>query len=325
MRLSLVPRMLATTRPPDVALLHTSMPRGGRVSLGIEVNILPAVIEEVRRRGGLVIAQLNRNMPYTFGDGEIDVCDVDLGLEVDAPIPTGAPSVVDDVAEAIGARAAGAATDGCTIQVGIGRIPDAVLRKLTERRGIGVWSELISDGIMRLERAGALDVSRPITSTFVVGSAELYAWVDANPRLVLRRTERVNHPASIAAQPAMLSINAAMQVDLSAQSNASFADGRIFSGFGGQPDFVAGALHSSGGQAIIVLPAWHPRSAASTIVARLTSPVTSFQHTEVVTEHGSARLFGRSQREQAQALIEEAADPSAREELRDAARRLSLA
>ena len=325
MRLSLLPTMLSTIRPPDVVLVHTSTPRDGRVSLGIEVDILPAAIDAVRRRGGLVIAQLNRHMPYTFGDGEVDVADVDLGLEVDGPIPTGDFWAADDVADAIGARAARAATDGCTIQVGIGRTPDAVLDQLTRRRDIGVWSELISDGVMRLERAGALDTTRPITTTFLVGSTELYDWADANPRLALRRTEHVNHPASIAAQPAMLSINAAMQVDLSAQANASFVRGRIFSGFGGQPDFVAGALHSPGGQAIIVLPSWHRGTAASTIVARLDPPVTSFQHTEVVTEHGSARIFGRTQYEQAGALIEEAADPRARDELWDAARQLSLA
>ena len=328
MRLSLMPTMFSSTRPPDVALVHTSTPRGGRVSLGIEVDILPAAIEAVRRRRGLVVAQLNRRMPYTYGDGEIDLDDVDLGLEVDGPVPTGGPPIagdVDDVADAIGDRAAGAATDGCTIQVGIGRTPDAVLSQLTRRRDIGVWSELISDGILRLERAGALDASRPITATFLVGSTDLYDWADANPRLALRRTEQVNHPASIAAQPGMLSINAAMQVDLSAQANASFARGRIYSGFGGQPDFVAGALHSPGGQAIIVLPAWHRGTATSTIVARLASPVTSFQHTEIVTEHGSARIFGRTQLEQARALIEEAADPRAREGLWDAARQLSLA
>lgn len=326
MRLSLMPRMFSTTHPPDVVLVHTSTPRRGRVSLGIEVDILPAAIEAVRRRGGLVVAQVNRHMPYAYGDGEIDVDDVDLGLEVDGPVPTGnsIARVQDDVADSIGARAATAATDGCTLQVGIGRTPNAVLSHLTHRRDLGVWSELISDGILRLERAGALDAMRPITATFLVGSTELYDWANENPRLVLRRTEHVNNPASIASQPAMLSINAAMQVDLSAQANASFAGGRIYSGFGGQPDFVAGALHSAGGQAIIVLPAWHRASDASTIVASLTSPVTSFQHTGVVTEHGSARIFGRSQREQARALIQ-AADPRARDQLWDAARHVALA
>lgn len=122
----------------------------------------------------------------------------------------------------------------------------------------------------------------------------------------------------------MVSINTALQVDLYAQANASYVRGRIYSGIGGQTDFVVGALHSHGGQAIIALPSWHAKSDSATIVPRLTTPATSFQHTAVVTEQGRADLFGRSQHEQAAHLIENAADPRAREQLREAAARLGL-
>jgi acyl-CoA hydrolase len=146
---------------------------------------------------------------------------------------------------------------------------------------------------------------------------ELYAWADGNDRIRMLRTETVNNPARISANPLMVSINSALEVDLFAQVNASGLRGRTYSGFGGQPDFVVGALHSAGGQAIIALRAWHPRAGCSTIVPQLSGPATSFQHTAVVTEQGTAVLWGRDQGEQAHELIERAADPRAREQLRE--------
>ncbi len=127
----------------------------------------------------------------------------------------------------------------------------------------------------------------------------------------MRRTEVVNDPAVIAAQPAMLSVNTALQVDLYDQANASYVHARLYSGFGGQPDFVSGALHSPGGQAVVALRSWHDRSDTSTIVPRLAEPATSYQHSVIVTEHGAAEVFGRSDVEQAHLLIERAADPRA--------------
>ena len=184
---------------------------------------------------------------------------------------------------------------------------------------------MVSDGVMHLEHAGALDTSRPIVSTFLFGSPEFYAWADDNPRLVMHRTESVNDPARIAQHPAMLSINTALEVDLFAQANASYVRGRIYSGFGGQPDFVSGALHSRGGQAVIAMRSWHDKSERSTIVPMLASPVCSFQHSVVVTEVGTAAIFGRSQRAQARLLIDDAAHPRAREGLWAAATSLGLA
>jgi len=183
---------------------------------------------------------------------------------------------------------------------------------------------MVSDGIMRLDRAGAVDVNRVMTSTFLFGTPELYEWANENPRLVMRRTEVANSPARIAEQPAMLSINTALQVDLYAQSNASFVRGRIYSGFGGQPDFVSGALHSRGGQAILALRSWHDKTDASNIVARLEDPVCSFQHSVIVTEQGIAPIFGFSLQSQARSLIDHAAHPRAREQLSRAAEEMHL-
>src|ERR1019366_2226136 len=237
MRLSLVPRLFATSRPPDVVMIQTSTPRNGKVSLGIETNLLPSAIEEVRRRGGLVIAQLNRHIPYTFGDSEIAVDDVDLAIEFDSVLPSPSERPLDDLAHIIGESVASLSNDGATLQLGIGQLPDAALDQMHHRRNLGVWSEMVSDGIMRLDRAGALDVDRVMTSTFLFGTPEFYEWANENPRLMMRRTEVANSPARIAEQPSMLSINTALQVDLYAQANASYVRGRIYSGFGGQPDF----------------------------------------------------------------------------------------
>jgi acyl-CoA hydrolase len=315
MRLSLVPRLFNTTRPPDAVLLHTSTPRAGKVSLGVEVNILPAAIEQVRRRGGLVVAQMNPRMPYTRGDAEIDVDVVDLAVEVDTPLSSPSVRRPDEAAAVIGESVASLASDGCTLQMGIGEMPDSAVTHLSQRRRMTVWSEMISDGVMALDRAGALDKSHLITTSFLFGSTEFYEWVDESSRVVMRRTEVVNNPVHIAEQPAMLSINTALQIDLFAQANASYVHGAIYSGFGGQPDFVSGALHSPGGQAIIALRSWHELSDSSSIVPLLHDPVCSFQHSVIVTEQGISTMFGRSQHAQARLIIEEVAHPRARESL----------
>jgi acyl-CoA hydrolase len=324
-RLSLVPRLFATTCPPDLVLLHTSVPTDGKVSLGIEVNILPAAIEEVRRRGGLVVAQVNQQMPYTFGDAEIDVDLVDVCVEVDAPLPSPGSTEIDDVSAAIGDRVATRVADGSTMQLGIGAVPDAVLSGLTGRRGLRVWSEMFSDGVLALERAGALDAEAVLTSSFLFGSPELYSWVDRNPRVAMLRTETTNEPSLIARQPLMTSVNTALQVDLFAQANASRVRGLIYSGFGGQTDFIVGALHCPGGQAILALRSWHPRANVSTIVPMIEEPVTSFQASAIVTENGQAWIQGYDQKSQARHLIRDAAHADVRDELWEEARALGLA
>jgi len=323
-RLSLVPRLFSTTCPPDVVVVHTSTPADGKVSLGIEVNILPAAIEAVRDRGGIVIAQMNSRMPYTFGDAEIDVELIDYALEVDAELPSPGALVVDDVSATIGDRVATRVADGSTMQLGIGAVPDAVLHGLLRRRGLRIWSEMFSDGVLALERSGCLDPAVPITSSFLFGSPELYAWVNRNHRVVMRRTEVTNEPGVIAQQPQMTSVNTALAVDLFAQANASRIKSRIFSGLGGQTDFIVGALHARGGQALMALRSWHPKADVSTIIPLIDEPVTSIQPTAVVTEQGVAAIWGHDEKTQAKHLIEQAAHPRIREELWEEAAGLGL-
>jgi acyl-CoA hydrolase len=322
-RLSLVPSLLQHRLVPDIVLLNCSPPRDGLVSLGIEVDVLPAAVEAARVNGGLVVAQLNPRMPYTYGDAQLSIDDIDLAIDADEPLGiVDRPSTTAThrrIAEHIAARI----QDGVTIQTGIGAIPSSALELLHSRRGLRIWTEMFSDALLGLARSGAL-ADAPVTTSFAAGSAELYDWLDLNPGVVFARTERTNDPSVISRQPRMTSINAALQVDLFAEANASYVGGRIYSGIGGQCDFVVGALHSEGGQALIALPSWHERSDRSTIVPRLDGPSTSFQHTAVVTEHGVADIWGRSQSEQARELIEHAADPRWRDRLRADAASLGL-
>ena len=320
-RLSLVPALIKQRLVPDVVLLHVAPPRDGVVSLGVEVNILPAAVEAARAAGGLVVAQVNPHMPYTTGDALLSVDDIDLALDVDEPLGELRRPPISSEQQTIGQQVASLVPDGATLQLGIGAIPDATLDALAGHRGLRVWSEMISDGVMALDRAGALGGDQ-LTTSFAFGGAEFYDWIADNPRITFCRTERANDPAVIARQPAMTSINAAMQVDLFVQANASYVDGHIYSGFGGQTDFIVGALHSPAGHAIIALQSWHAKTESSTIVERLNNPATSFQHSYVVTEHGVATIWGRPQRDQAAELIEHAAAPQARDALRERARSL---
>src|SRR5512132_188363 len=253
-RLSQVPTLLRTTSPPDIVCVRTSLPHGGRLSLGVEVNILPAAIESARRRGGLVLAETDPVMPYTYGDAELEVATFDgivAGSGATVPARGEVASEGDPVARAIGLSIAERIGDGSTLQLGIGQVPDAVLAGLGSRRRLGIWSEMVSDGIMRLDDSGSLDDSRLVTATFALGTTALLSWLDRNTRVRMVRTEVANDPARIAANPAMTSINTALQVDLFGQANASRIRGRIHSGFGGQTDFVVGALHAPGGQALM--------------------------------------------------------------------------
>jgi acyl-CoA hydrolase len=324
-RLSLVPLLFGTALAPDVVCVTVAPPIDGRLSLGVEVNLLPAAIAACKARGGLVIAQVNRNMPWTYGDGDLAVEDVDLIVEGDDPLAEAPSLAPDDASLGVGERLAGRVGDGATLQLGIGMVPDAAVPGLAHRRGLAVWSEMFSDGVLALERSGALDPDVVVTASFVYGSAELYHWVHRNPRVRLLRTETTNSPARIATQRAMTSINTALQVDLFGQANASRISARIHSGFGGQTDFVVGALHSPGGQALMALRSWHPKADVSCVVAMVDEPVTSFQHTAVVSEQGVAEMFGHDERAQAAALIDRVAHPRVREELREEAVALGLA
>jgi acyl-CoA hydrolase len=324
-RLSLVPQLLRQRLHPDIVLLHTSRPADGTVSLGTEVNFLPAAIEAARARGGLVIAQANAGMPVTYGDSVIALDAIDYLIEYDEPLAGRPPVAPDPVSAAIGERVAGLVPPAATLQLGIGAIPDATLQALADRRGLRIWSEMISDGVVAMEKAGCLDPDIPVVSSFCVGSNELYDWLDGNPRVRMLRTEKTNDPAAIAAQARLTSINSALQVDLFAQANASRVGSRVYSGFGGQTDFIVGAMHSSGGQAVIALRSWHPRADVSAVVPQLPGPVTSFQHSYIVTEQGTAPVWGYDSVNQAQHILDRAAHPDARDELREAGRALGLA
>lgn len=343
-RLSQVPRLFARALPPDIVLVHTSAPVNGKVSLGIEVNILPAAIEAAKARGGVVIAQVNRHMPYTYGDGEYDLSTFDALIEVDEPFgghhaqpatdsdakaatPPPAPSKgIDRVesARTIGRLVSDRIIDGSTLQMGIGEIPDATLAGLLSKKNLGIWTEMLADGVLALDDAGALDPDRKLVSSFVHGSPVLNEWVHLNDRVRILRTETTNAPSRISQNQGMTSINTALQVDLLDQANASRIRARIHSGFGGQTDFTVGAMHAPGGQAIMALRSWHPKADTSTIVPLLDEPVTSFQHTAVVTENGIAEMFGTDEKTQARNLIEFAAHPRIREELWEEAGALGL-
>lgn len=323
-RLSLAPLLHRTTLRPDVLVLHTSLPVDGTVSLGIEVNVLPAAIEATRMAGGTVVAQANSQMPYTFGDAVVPLDEIDYLVEVDQPLASPNHPPIDDISAEIGNRVAARVLDGSTLQMGIGAVPDATLHALTERSHLRIWSEMFSDGVLALERKGVLDPGWPLIASFLFGSPELYEWVDRNPRVRMLRTERTNDPGAIARNPQVVSVNTAMQVDLFAQANASRINGRIYSGFGGQTDFIVGALHSQGGQALIALRSWHRKAHVSTIVPLIDEPLTSFQHSAVITENGSATIWGNSQREQAEQLITQCAHQDVREELWEEAVALRL-
>jgi len=323
-RLSMAPLLFQRTLPPDVVVLHCAPPREGLLSLGVEVNILPAALEACRERGGLVIAVINSHMPYTFGDSQIAVDLVDLAVELDVELLASHSSPVDDSSLTIAGRIAAMIDDGATLQMGIGVVPDATLQALAVRRGLRVWTEMFSDGVVDLEAAHALDEDHPITASFCFGSRRLYDWVDGNPRVRMLRTEKTNDPTLIAGNRAMTSVNSALEVDLFGQANASRINARIHSGYGGQTDFIVGALHSPGGQAFIALRSWHPRANVSAVVPLLDEPVTSFQQTAIVTEQGVARLWGYDEKTQARHLIEQAAHPRVREELWEEARGLGL-
>lgn len=324
-RLSMVPSLFGKQLPPDAVVLHTTRPRDGKLSLGVEVNVLPAAIEAVRRNGGVVIAQVNDNMPWTFGDALIDLDLVDVLVDGDEPMPVAPVSSIDAASAKIGELVAARVSDGSTLQAGIGAVPDATMHGLTDRSGLRVWTEMFSDSVLALEKVGALDRNIPISASFLFGSPELLEWVDGNERVEMVRTEVTNSPARIARNPKMVSVNTALQVDLFGQANASRINARIHSGFGGQTDFIVGAMHSAGGQAFIALRSWHPKADCSTVVPMVDEPITSFQMSAIVTEQGLATVFGNDQREQARQIIEHAAHPSVREELREEAVALGLA
>lgn len=320
--------------PLDAALVQVSPPDArGWCSLGVTVDVMRSAIDNAP----MVIAEVNPRMPRTYGDAFVHVSRFHRLVRVDHPLPElpqDPPNpVVDAANDAIGAHIAELVEDGCTIQAGIGAIPDAVMRRLGDRRDLGIHTELLSDGMMRLIEAGvatgarkALWPGKAVTS-FMLGSEALYRFAQENPAIEMQPSNVVNDPMRIARQPNFVAINSALSVDLTGQVNADSIGHRFYSGIGGQVDFLRGAARSEGGRPVIALPATAKNGKLSRIVPTLApgaGVVTSRGDVHwVVTEFGRVNLHGRSVRERARALIS-IASPAFRDELERGAREIGL-
>jgi len=284
-----------------------------------------------------VIAQVNPQMPWTLGDSFVSIFDLDILVPVDEPLietayagfiddaQTGAfASEPGDVTQAIGEHIASLVEDGSTLEVGIGRIPHAVVPLLREKKDLGIHTEVITDAITILVDEGVITGSQKsidrgkIVTTFAMGTKKLYDYVDNNPMFSFNPTEYVNDPFVIGQQNKMVAINTALEIDLTGQVCADSLGSRFYSGIGGQADFNQGAGRSTGGRAIIALPSTAEGGKVSRIVATL-KPGAGVVTTRgavhyVVTEHGIAYLHGKSVQERAMALIT-IAHPDFREEL----------
>ncbi|MFI5360945.1 MAG: GNAT family N-acetyltransferase [Elusimicrobiota bacterium] len=324
--LSDIPGMIRTGRLPiDAALVSVSPPEGGVCSLGVSVDILKAAVETA----GYVVAQINPRMPWTSGDSLLGVGDIDAFVERDEPILELRSAPPTAVSHWIGRYAACLIEDGATIQVGIGALPDAVLACLDDKKDLGVHSEMISDGILRLYEKGVVTGRRKslhpgrIVTGFCMGTRRLYDAVDRNPDFEFHPSDYVNAPAVIARNERMVSINSALQIDLTGQVGADSIGHRFYSGVGGQVDFIRGAACSKGGRSIIVLPSTAKDGDVSRIVPALsegTGVVTTRADIDfVVTEYGIASLKGKTIQERAVALIQ-VAHPDHRGELAAAAK-----
>lgn len=295
----------------DVALIQVTPPdEHGYCSFGVSVDIAPAACRSAR----YVVAQVNPNMPRTLGQSFIHVTDIDAYLECNDPIPELPAHEMDDVTLKIGQYVASLIEDGATLQMGIGKIPDAVLRNLTDHRDLGVHTEMFSDGILSLMKSGVINNSqktihrgKTITS-FCMGSRHLYDFIHNNPHIEFHASEYVNRPTTIAQNKKMVAINSCIEVDLTGQV-VSDSVGRLFySGIGGQVDFIRGAAMSPGGRPIIALQSTAKGGTVSKIlpcITRGSGVVTSRGDVHfVVTEYGVATLRGRSIRERALELIQ---------------------
>jgi acetyl-CoA hydrolase len=319
------------TIPVDVALIQVSPPdEHGFCSYGVGVECTKAAAETAKT----VVALVNRNMPRSLGDAFIHVSRLTHVVEIDRPVLE-LPQVteVGDVARAIGRNVADLIEDGSTLQMGIGEIPDAVLLFLEEKKDLGIHTEMFSDGVVELFERGVVTGEAKtlhkgkIIASFVLGSKKTFDFLDNNPFVEFHPTEYVNDPFVIAKNEKMVAINSAIAVDITGQVCADSMGKNIYSGFGGQVDFIRGAAHSRGGKPIIALRSTAKDGKVSRIVDVLTEGsgvvTTRADVHYVVTEYGVANLHGRSLRERAKALIE-CAHPDFRDGLRAAARDRNL-
>jgi 4-hydroxybutyrate CoA-transferase len=329
--LSEFPRLFSEgVLPVDVAFVHLSAPDDqGFCSFSIETGLTKSAAESA----ACIVAQVSPSMPYIMGDTLIHISDLDYIVAADTPLEEFrmAENPGDPVAEQIAQRIAALIPDGATLQLGIGAIPDSVLPHLEGRKDLGIHSELFSDGVMGLVEKGVITGARKtlhpgkIVAGFILGSRKLYQWLDHHPMVELHRTEYVNDPCVIGQNDRQVAINGAIEVDLTGQVCADSIGPKIYSGVGGQMDFIYGASRSKGGVPIIALPSTAKQGTMSRIVPLLkegAGVVTSRNHVHwVVTEYGAVNLYGQSIRQRAQALIS-ISHPDFRELLTQKARAL---
>ncbi len=316
--------------PIDVALIQASPPdRNGYMSLGVSVDITKAATEAASR----VVCQVNANMPRVHGDAFVNIEDIDFVIPFDEPLLEFVDTIPDELAQRIGGYVARIVEDGDTMQVGYGSIPNAIIANLTEKRGLGVHTELMSDGIAELMRKGVIDNSRKAlnrgktVASFCMGTAETYRFIGDNPSIEFRPIDYTNNPLVIAENNNMVAINSALAIDLTGQATAE-SIGRVFySGIGGQADFMRGAVLSPGGKTVLVLPSTAGDEDTSRIVPLLAEgtgvTLTRGDVHYVVTEYGIAYLHGKNIRERAMELIA-IAHPKFREWLIDEAKKLNF-
>jgi len=295
--------------PLDVALIHVSVPdKHGYCSLGVSVEATLAAIDNAK----IVIAQVNTQMPRTHGDGIIHHTEIDLFVECNDPIPTHAFGIPSEVENKIGDYVASLIEDKSTLQMGIGSIPNAVLSRLTNHKNLGLHTEMFSDGVIDLILKDVINGNfkninpgRALT-TFLLGSKRLYDYVDDNPFVEMRASDYVNDVSIIKQNPKMVAINSAIEVDLTGQVCADSIGAKMYSGVGGQMDYIRGASLSEGGKAIIALPSI-TRKGISRIVPSLkpgAGVVTTRAHVHyVVTEYGIANLYGKTIKQRVKALV----------------------
>ncbi|MDZ4837160.1 MAG: acetyl-CoA hydrolase/transferase C-terminal domain-containing protein [Candidatus Melainabacteria bacterium] len=305
----------------DVCLIQVSPPDShGYCSYGVSVDCTIAA----RKRARLVIAEVNKQMPRTLGRSFVHVSKLDYIIETDRPIPTHQCKENDDVATEIGRNCASLVEDGATLQLGIGAIPDATLKFLFDKKDLGIHSEMFSDGVLDLVEAGVITndcktvLPGKIAVSFVMGSKRLYDFIDNNPLIEFQPSDFINDPNIIAQNYKMTAINSALQIDLTGQVCSDSVGEQLYSGFGGQVDFIRGAARSQGGRPIIAMPSTAKAGTVSRIVAHLSrgsGVVTSRGDVHyVVTEYGIADLYGKNLKSRARSLIS-IAHPSFRAEL----------
>lgn len=293
----------------DVALIHVSVPdKHGYCSLGVSVEATLAAIDNAKT----VIAQVNPQMPRTHGDGIIHFSEIDLFVECNEPIPVHALGTPTPIENKISDYVASLIDDRSTLQMGVGNIPNAVLSRLTNHKDLGLHTEMFSDGVIDLILNDVINGNYKgvnpgrTLSTFLMGSKRLYEYVDDNPFVELRTSDYVNDVSIIKQNPKMIAINSAIEVDVTGQVCADSMGSKMYSGVGGQMDYVRGASLSNGGKAIIALPSV-TRNGISRIVPSLkpgAGVVTTRAHVHyIVTEYGIANLYGKTIKERVKALV----------------------